>query len=375
MVPDSLYDAWISSTNWSASGVVEHIVKYSDTQPLTFTAKQDNSSVRIARTSSSAPALSLEYSTDGGSTWSDYTISNTISLNYDDSVKFRAKTTNTAMGSSEYNYNHFVLSGEIEASGNINFLLSRNGVLSGNLPNYCFYKTFYGCSALTTVPSLHYNGPIPQGGYREMFRGCSSIHAGPSILPSSNVGERGYEGMFQECTNLQTAPSLPATTLGSECYGDMFYGCTSLTTAPSLPATTLANSCYMSMFDSCTGLTKAPRLPATTLSNGCYSNMFSGCTSLNTITIDYVGNFSNTYFDNWVNGVANSGTFIYNGSDTTRGVSAIPSGWTIQPLTLVDYINVNRADFDTGVAANDNIRVVGGFRGNSVGNRFLGTSD
>ena len=36
--------------------------------------------------------------------------------------------------------------------------------------------------------------------------------------------------MFYGCTSLTTAPSLPATKLAHYCYNQMFYGCTSLTT-------------------------------------------------------------------------------------------------------------------------------------------------
>ena len=89
-----------------------------------------------------------------------------------------------------------------------------------------------------------------------------------------------YSSMFYGCTSLTTAPSLPATTLANYCYSYMFYGCTSLTTAPSLPATTLANYCYSYMFCGCTSLTTALSLPATTLVNSCYSYMFYGCTSI-----------------------------------------------------------------------------------------------
>lgn len=63
-----------------------------------------------------------------------------------------------------------------------------------------------------------------------------------------------YGYMFYGCTSLTTAPSLPATTLAGYCYNSMFRGCTSLTTAPSLPATTLANNCYYSMFYGCTSV-------------------------------------------------------------------------------------------------------------------------
>ena len=89
-----------------------------------------------------------------------------------------------------------------------------------------------------------------------------------------------YSYMFYGCTSLTTAPSLPATTLADYCYSSMFYGCTRLTTAPSLPATTLATRCYSSMFYGCTRLTTAPSLPATTLADHCYNYMFNNCTSI-----------------------------------------------------------------------------------------------
>ena len=112
----------------------------------------------------------------------------------------------------------------------------------------------------------------------------------------------------------------------------MFSGCTSLTSAPELPATTLAYGCYGGMFYDCTSLTTAPELPATTLAEGCYMSIFYGCTNLNTITLGYTGNFADApewAFNAWVNGVASTGTFYYNGSDTTTGESAIPTGWTV----------------------------------------------
>ena len=63
--------------------------------------------------------------------------------------------------------------------------------------------------------------------------------------------------------------------------------------------------------------------------------MFAGCLYLNSIKIAYTGNFSGTgvptdAFSNWVFNVAFTGTFYYNGSDTTRGASAIPTNWTVQ---------------------------------------------
>ena len=187
------------------------------------------------------------------------------------------------MGSGTSTYNKFVMTGKIAASDSIMYLLKNDGDSTTTIGLYCFVYLFDGCTSLTT------------------------------------------------------APNLPATALGSgtTCYGSMFRNCTSLTTAPELPATTLGQSCYAAMFWGCTSLTTVPNLPATTLANGCYYNMFNGCSSLNSIKIGYTGNFSGTgvptnAFNNWVSGVSASGTFYYNGSDTTRGTSAIPANWTIQ---------------------------------------------
>ena len=143
----------------------------------------------------------------------------------------------------------------IACNGDIDLLLDYATVKRGERPamaSYCYSSMFYGCTSLTTAPSL----------------------------PATTLASYCYYSMFRGCTSLTTAPSLPATTLASYCYFLMFYGCTSLTTAPSLLATTLADSCYYSMFNGCTSLTTVPSLPATTLGRRCYFFMFYGCTKI-----------------------------------------------------------------------------------------------
>lgn len=145
-------------------------------------------------------------------------------------------------------------------------------------------------------------------------------------------------GSFGASGNIQSLlkADCSRTDVPENCYRNMFNGCTSLTTAPSLPATTLASYCYSNMFFNCTSLTSAPTLPATTLADACYALMFYGCSNLNSITLGYTGNFASAptnAFSNWVSGVASKGTFYYNGSDTTRGASAIPNNWTITPFS------------------------------------------
>lgn len=95
-------------------------------------------------------------------------------------------------------------------------------------------------------------------------------------------------------------------------------------------ATELYPYCFYALFSFASGLVKAPDLKATTLANHCYEFMFNGCTSIRYIKIYYTGNFSEQYFLAWVQSASSTGTLYYNGSDTTVGDSAIPTGWTVQ---------------------------------------------
>ena len=99
-----------------------------------------------------------------------------------------------------------------------------------------------------------------------------------------------------------------------------------------LPATTLTTNCYQNMFRSCTSLTTAPVLPATTLVNSCYKYMFQGCSNLNYIKAMFTTTPSTTYTQNWVSGVASTGTFVKNSAAqwNVTGTYGIPSGWTVQ---------------------------------------------
>ena len=163
--------------------------------------------------------------------------------------------------------------------------------------------------------------------YQSMFQDCYSLTSAPT-LPATTLASSCYKEMFSAC-GLTTAPTLPSTTLADYCYQFMFQDCNSLTTAPELPATTLTWMCYSGMFKNCTSLTTAPELPATTLKSYCYEGMFQGCSSLNSITV-YADDISATKCtNNWLSGVASSGTFNNMGFALfENGVSGIPSGWT-----------------------------------------------
>lgn len=201
---------------------------------------------------------------------------------------------------------------------------------STTLTEYCYQSMFNGCTSLTTAPELPAT-TLADHCYYYMFAECTSLTVAPE-LPATTLAGYCYQYMFNNCTSLTTTPELPATTLEQRCYGYMFYGCTSLTTASALSATTLAQNCCSYMFAHCTSLTTAPELSATTLASYCYTYMFYDCTSLNYIKAMFTTTPAQLYTNNWVNGVASSGTFVKNSAATwtATGVNSVPTGWTVQ---------------------------------------------
>jgi len=94
----------------------------------------------------------------------------------------------------------------------------------------------------------------------------------------------------------------------------------------------LSEYCFYKLFSD-SEITTSPDLTATTLANFCYAEMFMNCSRLTSIKLYYTGNFSDGRFipfDGWVQYVSSTGTLYYNGSDTTVGIGAIPTGWTVQ---------------------------------------------
>lgn len=242
----------------------------------------------------------LKYSFDGKN-WNDW--------NGNVNIKPRQKM--YLKGEDNYVWNSSASGKLITASGYYNVCGDISSLTNElvDVKNYTFYKLFNGDNYIKDASNL--------------------------ILPSTTLSNNCYGDMFNGCTALETAPSLPATKLSINCYYTMFSGCTSLTTAPKLHATTLASYCYYGMFWNCTSLTTAPELPATTLATYCYQRMFQGCTSLNNITMLATDIPAPNCLNNWVSGVAPTGTFTKSPEMTSlpTGESGIPSGWTV-----VDYV-------------------------------------
>ena len=263
---------------------------------LTFRAL-DDCSFRIMNVSGGAA-----YSLDSGTTWvSSY---GRVSVPSGQTIMWKGTLRNEC----PLGYTQFGTStGAFEAYGNVMSLMYGDDFIGKTSFNsYKFYDLFRGCTGLTSAENL--------------------------VLPATTLASSCYGQMFYGCTSLTTAPTiLPATTLADWCYGTMFQGCTSLTTAPQLPATALATYCYYGMFCGCTSLTTAPDLFAAVLAEHGYQSMFEDCTSLSAVTCLATTNMNanfGTY--GWLSNVAPEGVFTCVSSTEWKiGFGGIPSGWTI----------------------------------------------
>ena len=346
----------------------------------------------------SLPNLNLQYRVNGGDwadfivgTTAD------IKIGAGDVLQFKGDN-KEGVSNAEYhlniekNYLNFVVSGNpVHLSGNIMSLIDgvgdaleiprdycfyalfRNSVIktvssdflpATTLTPYCYQGMFQNCTALEIAPELPAT-IVKKYCYSSMFDGCTSLVTAP-VLPATTLASNCYAGMFHSCTSLVTAHEFPATTLAESCYSWMFSDCTSLKTAPELHATVLDQYCYEYMFNGCTGLVNAPELPATTLTPFCYYNMFSDCTSLEiapvlpaTTLVDscylqmfemcrklnYVKSMATegtikdgktvpSALQNWLNGVASTGTFVKPAAAVyvTDSIGGIPKGWTVQNI-------------------------------------------
>ncbi len=287
---------------WTVKYIEDGEETLAKTNYLTFTAGEGRSTFSLARhylnyNSEPEAAKIIEYSLDNGKTWKQLTTSTTVVLTKQGDKALLRGSNPQAFNFSD-DYYTFEMTGSIAASGSVMSLLDGVGCRK-SLPDFCFYRLFYGCTALTQAPEL----------------------------PATELDTDCYKEMFVGCTALTQAPELPATKMAYECYEKMFSGCTSLTKAPELPATKLNMACYQGMFSGCTSLTQAPALPAISLADYCYGGMFSGCTSLSQVEVDFI-EWNETA--GWLKNVAPTGTFICPKELVEEyGIDRIPEGWRV----------------------------------------------
>ena len=252
--------------------------------PLTIEAIEDGTTVTITN----PLELAIEYSTDGGTTWtwgvtnpitiSDIAAGATVQLRGDNEAYSSDGTAANSMGiNADKDYYLY---------GNMMSLVDADNYTSQTTltGKYAFARLFRSSSHLKNHPTKELQLPattLSSNCYRYTFQNCKEMTKAP-VLPATKMAEACYFATFIGCSNLTTAPELPSTSLAPGCYTGMFAN-SGLTTAPVLPATELAERCYYQMFYGCKGLTTAPELPAKTVPQSGYNQMFYGCSNLSAI--------------------------------------------------------------------------------------------
>lgn len=174
------------------------IYMWKDVNYLCFTANTAGSTVKLTKTGSPT-VVSLETSTDG-STWTDYTIWNTITLsNIWDKVYMRNKSnTVTGFSTSSSDYYQFVMSGSINASGECGYLLCKNNTDTAS--SHCFQFLFQNQTSLVMPPKLSF----------------------------TSMAWHCFWTMFSWCSNLIAIHNLPIITLSAGCYQRMYNWCSKI---------------------------------------------------------------------------------------------------------------------------------------------------
>ena len=290
---------------------------------VTFTADADQTL--------SYTGTDLQYSTDG-TTFQNLPADTPISFGGNKELYLRG--VNNLDGTDNGDYKGVISFGNdthVACKGDIRTLIDYATYQTVKTNKAVFAYLFKKCTQLTSAPELPITD-VASECYQSMFEHCYALQEAPA-LPATTVKVRSYAFMFSGCISLKEAPALPATNLLDQdrCYAYMFQYCYALEKAPELPATTLGAWCYEYMFEGCRSLTVAPTLPAKTLIIGCYLGMFKGCTKLSSITMLATEGLNKTnVFKDWVDGVADTGTFTKAASATIpEGVDCIPTGWTV----------------------------------------------
>lgn len=204
IVPESLYDTWITTSPWSDYASITESVPDPEDYFIPYQTKSGNDISLTTGVQDNRYAV-VSYS--------------------DKKVQLRGTPWQLA---------------DIVKSSDITYV----DFAASNLEVPSFAGMLRGCSSLTgfTLPP---NKPFS---CREMFRDCSSLTAIPE-MDTSYVNDMYY--MFYGCSSLTTIPEIATSNVNT--MERMFVGCSSLTSIPEMMASNVTNA--TDMLHSCTNLT------------------------------------------------------------------------------------------------------------------------
>lgn len=206
---------------------------------FTLTAIQDNSSIALNQ-NGTPNDIPLEYRVNNGA-WLPYTYGDVISLNEGDNVQLRNSTDTVfyGFGTSSNDFCQFVMTGQVNASGNIMSLLDKS------------------CESLT----------LGSRAFEKLFSGCGSLVNYLTEIPANstqyNYSSLCFEFMFLNCENLVKAPRIRMQGTHNQ-YAQMFSNCSSVI---SHHVFTVTGAVVFSNNNSCESLTIDSETPPTIANN------------------------------------------------------------------------------------------------------------
>ena len=309
--------------NEKTSDTVKQTCTYTDFSTKYFTIESLENNNTIKWVKSSGPNVSLSYSTDNGTTWTDLTLSGSrdfATINAGDKILF--KGTNDRLATAWNAYNRFNATKTFKVYGNAMSLLYGDNFVSNSEfktdTNHNLCGIFYGTTTLVDASDL--------------------------ILPATTLTDSCYNGMFRNCSGLTAAPDLSApTTFGDQSFSSMFDCCVNMSQPPSIiSGTTSYLSSVKRMFCMTRGnsavqcqMTKSPLMIINFNGDSSVSKeyeVFKGNANLTEIKCFWTNNSGSfESLANWVIYTADSGVTFYKRSTQSfvSGVSGIKTGWTV----------------------------------------------
>lgn len=180
-------------------------------QYLTVRSRENSNTITFFVASSATQGKTLQYSTDGGSNWTSFTMGSsnqtkTISLNSGETVMFKGNCDRMGTENTANKYSRIYSSKKIDVYGNIMSFLYGDDFSD---------KVSFKSTAHTYT-------------FMKFFEGADIVDASNLILPATTLVENCYRTMFWNNSNMTAGPLLPANTLVSYCYYHMFENCSSL---------------------------------------------------------------------------------------------------------------------------------------------------
>ncbi len=154
---------------------------------------------------------------------------------------------------------------------------------------------FSGCSKLRTLPELLFRDCINVYSFAYTFRACTKLEAIPALLFSTCVNVRSFVTTFRECTTITLVPTglFTYSNVASCDYQELFYGCFGIVTLnPNIFANTSATGCNFNYTFYNNGISTIPAGFFDNIKISAAANTFANCSNLTTIP-EYLFRYQN----------------------------------------------------------------------------------